>query len=305
MKDVLEIKQGMIIFLPDATEGRDIVFKGETTPKKRRPWIIVSNDANNAFSLSVSAVPIYTRTGATIPTQVYFKHNGRDQLADCSGVTCIPKSCIDLRGFTGFVSREVFKKIQRALNVQFSDKYDENREVNSAIKEMLSGINVQDIVTTKLCEILINGLTRNVQNVKSEEISTPITNNKNVEEPVVPETTTIDNNNTTETTKNTNNVTDVEKNTEILDDKPLNTKKTKKTNRTGNYRGTKAPRAPYSTHGKQMTLEQCMEFYFDTEKLSVQQLYEKWSVYGVTLDRTKLAKKKFAIKQRLINNKFL
>lgn len=301
MKDVLDIKQGMIIFL-DATEGQDIVFKGESTPKKRRPWIIVSNDANNAFALSVSAVPIYTRTGATIPTQVYFKHNNRDQLADCSAVTCIPKSCIDSRGFVGFVSREVFKKIQKALNIQFSDKYDENREVNSAIKEMLSGINLQDVVTTKLCEILLNGLTRNVQNVKTEEISTPVTNNKNVEEPIVPETTTINNNNTTNTTKNTDNTTKIKKDTKVSKNKFSDVKKV---NRTGNYRGTKAPRAPYSTHGEQMTLEQCMEFYFDTETLSIEQLYEKWSVYGVTLDKTKLSKKKSAIKKRLINSKFL
>lgn len=328
MKDVLDIKQGMIIFLPDASEGEDIVFKGESTPKKRRPWLIVSNDANNAFALNVSAVPIYTRTGVTIPTQVYFKHNDRDQVADCSSVTCVPKSCIDLRGFIGFVSKEVLKKVRKALSVQFSDKYDDNKEVTSAVKELLSGIDIQDIISTKLCEILINGLTNNQKTVKPEEISKPITNNKNVEEPVVPETTTIDNNNNTEvaennqssrTTRNTKNnksvkqvkdvsknSTEVKKNTKVLDnDKPLNTKNTKKTNRTGSYRGTKAPRAPYSTHGKQMTLEQCMEFYFDTEKLSVQQLYEKWSVYGVTLDRTKLAKKKFAIKQRLINSNFL
>lgn len=287
MVDVWEIRQGMIIFLPDMSEGHDVIFKGEQTPKKRRPWLIVSNDSNNIYSTQVSAVPIYTRKEATLPTQVYFKNGDRDQVVCCESVTCIPKTCIDLRGFSGFVSPDVFKKVQEALSVQFGNTTPGLKTAETLIQQMLDKVNIQDLVGTKLCEILINGLT-NRSTIETH--ITPIIDNKKIDEPIISEMTTIDNKSSVEFA---DTVTVSTKKTPVSDiDIPKKVKG-------------RGPRGPYGSRGKNMTLEECMTFYLDTDTLTTEQLCEKWGSFGVKNDKLQIGKKKSAIKKRLVDNNLL
>ena len=74
MLDYFDIKQGMIFFVEDLSAEESVIFRGEDTPKKRRPWVIVSNDKANACLGHVTAVPVFTRTEVREPTQVYFRH---------------------------------------------------------------------------------------------------------------------------------------------------------------------------------------------------------------------------------------
>ena len=109
MADCFDIKQGMIFFVDDITAEESTLFKGENTPRKRRPWVIVSNDRCNMYGHILTGVPIYTRSEITLPTQVYFEYHGRHQVIACENVTALPREMIDMRGYVGTLSNKLFK----------------------------------------------------------------------------------------------------------------------------------------------------------------------------------------------------
>lgn len=280
MLDCWEIKQGMLIYIVDDSEGTQVQFKGEHYPKKRRPWIVVSNDANNAFSTQIHMVPVYTRSETTLPTQVFFKNKGRDQVACCENVTCIPREMIDLKGFIGFVSQDIFKKIQKALSIQFGYTVSEIPDTESPLQKILEGINVENLIQTKLLEILTKGLT---SELNLTGLLSSVTNNNKTEETVNLKTATVDNK-SSETVEQTKGVEDV--------DIPKDMKR-------------RGPRKPYGPRGNTMSLEDCLEFYLEVDTLTTEQIYEKWKTFGVKNDKLQISKKKSAIKKRLKDNNLI
>lgn len=287
MIDCFDIKQGMIFFVEDITSETSVVFKGEYTPKKRRPWVIVSNDRCNAFSHTLTGVPIFTRDAATLPTQVFFNNKGRPSVIDCGNVTAIPKEMIDLRGYIGTVSAELFAKIRTALNAQFETSYESDeitKVVNSSINTIVQSLDIKKFVMEQLCARLMGS-------DNTVNISTP-TNNTPTDTALATETgATI-----TETNQPADTSTKV---VEKVVKKPNRQRKVTATEdviipkKKRNYPKHRKPR------GLTMSMEQTLEFYLDFGKYSTAEMYEKWKDYGVTEDKNYQSKKKYIAKKRL------
>ena len=287
MIDCFDIKQGMIFFVEDITSETSVVFKGEYTPKKRRPWVIVSNDRCNAFSHTLTGVPIFTRDAATLPTQVFFNNKGRPSVIDCGNVTAIPKEMIDLRGYIGTVSAELFTKIRTALNAQFETSYESDeitKVVNSSINTIVQSLDIKKFVMEQLCAKLMGS-------DSTVNIPTPTNNTPTDTTPTTEVETTI-----TETNQSTDTSTEV---AEKVAKKPNRPRKVTATEdvitpkKKHNYPKHRKPR------GLTMSMEQTLEFYLDFSKYSTAEMYEKWKDYGVTEDKNYQSKKKYIAKKRL------
>lgn len=287
MIDCFDIKQGMIFFVEDITSETSVVFKGEYTPKKRRPWVIVSNDRCNAYSHTLTGVPIFTRDAATLPTQVFFNNKGRPSVIDCGNVTAIPKEMIDLRGYIGTVSAELFAKIRTALNAQFETSYESDeitKVVNSSINTIVQSLDIKKFVMEQLCARLMGS--DNIINTSTPTDIAPAnaTLATEVETAI------------TETNQHADTSTEV---AEKVAKKPNRSKKVTATEdvitlkKKRNYPKHRKPR------GLTMSMEQTLEFYLDFSKYSTAEMYEKWKDYGVTEDKNYQSKKKYIAKKRL------
>lgn len=272
MLECWEIKQGMIFYVDDVTSEESTIFKGEHTAKKRRPWLVVSNDKNNMFSPQVSMVPIYTRAETKLPTQVYFKHGNRDQVICCEDVTCIPKSMVDIRGYVGTVSSSILKKVIDCLHIQFSTTIcPEEDVVSTLLEDKLKSLNIENIIASKLYEIMVAGFmgvrsTTSSETVTAEDIKEPcdIADTPTPTDLPVPD------------------VSDVPK-------KPSEPKKSRSTGKRRAY-------------GRRMTLNECLDFYTDSRNMTVSELYEKWKEYGIRKSKTDISKKRSSIKRRLMQH---
>ena len=275
MLECWEIKQGMIFYVEDVTSEESTVFKGEHTTKKRRPWLVVSNDKNNMFSPQISMVPIYTRTEARLPTQVYFKHGDRDQVICCESVTCIPKSMIDIRGYVGTVSSSVLKKVIDCLHIQFSTTICQEEDfVSTMLENKLKSLNIENIIASKLYEIMVAGFTGVKSTTPSETVTT-----ETIKEPCdIVDTPAAD-------------IVDTPTDPPVQDvaEKPSKLKKSRSTGKRRAY-------------GRRMTLDECLDFYTDSQNMTMSELYEKWKEYGIRKSKTDISKKRSSIKRRLMQH---
>lgn len=269
MLECWEIKQGMIFYVEDVTSEESTIFKGEHTAKKRRPWLVVSNDKNNMFSPQISMAPIYTRTEARLPTQVYFKHGDRDQVICCESVTCIPKSMIDIRGYVGTVSSSILKKVMDCLHIQFSTTIcQEDDIISTMLEDKLKSLNIENIIASKLYEIIVAGFMGVRSTTSSETVTT-----EDIKEPC--------------------GIVDTPTPTDLcVPDVPKKPSEPKKSRSTGKRRA----------YGRRMTLNECLDFYTDSRNMTVSELYEKWKEYGIRKSKTDISKKRSSIKRRLMQH---
>ena len=294
MADCFEIKQGMIFFVEDITSEESTVFKGEHTPKKRRPWVIVSNNRCNTYGHILTGVPVYTRSEITLPTQVYFEYHGRHQVIACENVTAIPRELIDMRGYVGTLSNKLLKKVQNALATQFSSSYgadDVTNTISNSVENIIKNMDINSIVMEQLCSILLK---RNVVNT-----ATTINLNGNKSINTTPSTPiTVNNDENIENTNNNNNVTN---STELeVKTEPEVKTASRTVTRTSTNTNTKTPRKiKHKKHGIAMTLEDAINFYTDCDTLSTHEIYEKWKVHGVLDNKKFISKKKYSVKKRL------
>jgi len=277
MLECWEIKQGMIFYVEDVTSEESTIFKGEHTAKKRRPWLVVSNDKNNMFSPQVSMVPIYTRTETRLPTQVYFKHGDRDQVICCESVTCIPKSMVDIRGYVGTVSSSILKKVMDCLHIQFSTTICQEEDiVSTMLEDKLKSLNIENIIASKLYEIIVAGFMGVRSTTPSETVTT-----ETIKKPCdMADTSTPD-------IVNTPTPTELP-----VPDSSKKPGKPKKSRSTGKRRA----------YGRRMTLDECLDFYTDSRNMTVSELYEKWKEYGIRKSKTDISKKRSSIKRRLMQH---
>ena len=278
MLDVQVVKRGAIFFVPDMSGDTSVIFTGEHYPKKCRPWIIVSNDICNAYNHRIQAVPVYTRNKTSLPTHVYFTHDRRDCVACCEQITSFEISNIDSRAYAGTVSDEILSKIEQGLKIQLglSEPIINTEDI---IKNLTSQLNLESIISKELVKILIN----NYIPATTKEASA-----KNI-------------------TSNTDNVIPIEPENSITTDTPIatNNKNNNTTNADINNWRSK-PRKKSTTRrprGLTMTLDNCVEFCKDAKNMSDEALVDKWKAYGLSnLAPGVIVKKKYAIRQRLVQN---
>lgn len=107
------MKRGEIYFANlDPTVGSEI--------RKKRPVLIVSNNANNKAASTVTIVPLTSKTNKVYPFEVLLETNDsglpKCSKAQCHQIRTISKIRIIGRG-VGLVSKEILLKINSALKL--------------------------------------------------------------------------------------------------------------------------------------------------------------------------------------------
>ena len=154
------IKQGMLFWIDDLSL---VCPENTITPRKRRVWLVVSNDLANATSNVITVVPVYSRSETRNPSQVFFKNGDRDCVICCDNVVSIPKDKVVAKDYMGIISSNLWEKVHNALMSQFRDIHNENpgtvvTDITTQLlndKAFMNGI-VKAVITTNTTTIKTN-----------------------------------------------------------------------------------------------------------------------------------------------------
>lgn len=111
------MKRGEIYYADlDPTVGAEI--------KKKRPVLVVSNNANNKMASTVTIVPITSKTEKVYPFEVLLevKDTGLQKLskAQCHQVRTISKIRIKPQKILGLIGKGLIERVEEALKIHLA-----------------------------------------------------------------------------------------------------------------------------------------------------------------------------------------
>lgn len=115
----MEYKRGDIILAENSRAYNNI-------QSGKRPYVVISNNANNYFSNIVTVVPLTTQEKNPIPTHFELYINGRKNTVLAEQITCIARD--NVISVIGSLGHKNMKQIEKRVELQLGIKENKNEK---------------------------------------------------------------------------------------------------------------------------------------------------------------------------------